>query len=185
MGLPWREASDDLASGWRRMTSPCQKNNYKRKVHAYRFLENSLDGTLLLAPKREHIKFTILFWKSTQSTCLENAAKFQKDSQTLDSDSYGQCKGSHGKRNPREIGCFRISTHGAAIIWLGDCIIRLFHFGWLKIQLERREYNWEDELYELVDEIVTDLSIKMIETVFVDWMNQLECLIDGHGDYVS
>jgi hypothetical protein len=36
-----------------------------------------------------------------------------------------------------------------------------------------------------VDEILTDLSIEMIETVFVDWMNLLQRLIDGNGDYVS
>jgi hypothetical protein len=60
-----------------------------------------------------------------------------------------------------------------------------FLFGWLKIQLERREYNGEDELYEVVDEILRGLSIEMIETVFVDWMNQLQRLIDGNGDHVS
>jgi histone-lysine N-methyltransferase SETMAR len=58
-------------------------------------------------------------------------------------------------------------------------------FGWLQTQLERREYNGEDELYEVVDEILTSLSIKMIETTFVDWMNRLQGLIDGNGDHVS
>jgi hypothetical protein len=43
----------------------------------------------------------------------------------------------------------------------------------------------EDELHEIVDEILTGLSIEMIETVFVDWMNRLQRLIDGNGDYVS
>jgi hypothetical protein len=62
---------------------------------------------------------------------------------------------------------------------------QLFLFGWLKTQLERREYNGEDELYKIMDEIMTGLSIEMIETVFVDWMNRLQRLIDGHGDYVS
>jgi hypothetical protein len=57
--------------------------------------------------------------------------------------------------------------------------------GWLKTQLEWREYNGEDELYEVVDEILTSLWIKMIETVFVDWMNRLQRLIDADGDYVS
>jgi histone-lysine N-methyltransferase SETMAR len=60
-----------------------------------------------------------------------------------------------------------------------------FLFGWLKTQLERREYNGEDELYEVVDEIFTSLSIEMIEAVFVDRMNRLRRLIDGNGDYVS
>jgi hypothetical protein len=55
----------------------------------------------------------------------------------------------------------------------------------LKTQLERREYNGEDELYKIVDEILTGLSIEMIETVFADWMNRLQPLIDGNGDYVS
>jgi hypothetical protein len=36
-----------------------------------------------------------------------------------------------------------------------------------------------------VDEILTGFSIEMIEAVFVDWMNRLQCFIDGNGDYVS
>jgi hypothetical protein len=52
MGLPWHEARDDLACIWYRITSPCQKDNCKRKVHADRFMGNSRDRTLLLAPKR-------------------------------------------------------------------------------------------------------------------------------------
>jgi hypothetical protein len=37
-----------------------------------------------------------------------------------------------------------------------------------------------------VGEILTGLSIEMIETVFVDWMNRLQRLIDGNGngDYI-
>jgi hypothetical protein len=31
MGRPWHEVSGSLASGWRRTTSPCQKDNCKRK----------------------------------------------------------------------------------------------------------------------------------------------------------
>jgi hypothetical protein len=48
--------------------------------------------------------------------------------------------------------------------------------------------NGEDELYELyelLNGILTDLSIEMIETIFLDWMNRLQRLIDGNGDYVS
>jgi hypothetical protein len=37
----------------------------------------------------------------------------------------------------------------------------------------------------VVDEILTGLSIEMIETVFADWMNRVERLIDGNGDYFS
>jgi hypothetical protein len=36
-----------------------------------------------------------------------------------------------------------------------------------------------------MDEILTGLSIEMIGTVFVDWMNRLQRLINGNGDYVS
>jgi hypothetical protein len=60
-----------------------------------------------------------------------------------------------------------------------------FLFDWVKTQLERREYNGEDELHEAVYEILTYLSIEMIETVFGDWMNRLGHLTDGNGDYVS
>jgi hypothetical protein len=63
-----------------------------------------------------------------------------------------------------------------------------FLFGWLKTQLQRRGYNGKGvsyELYEIMDEILTGLSIEMIETVFVDWINRFQRLIDGNGDYVS
>jgi hypothetical protein len=63
-----------------------------------------------------------------------------------------------------------------------------FSFRLAETQLERREYNGEDELYELrevVDAILTGLSIEMIETVFADWMNRFQRLIDGNSDYVS
>jgi hypothetical protein len=36
-----------------------------------------------------------------------------------------------------------------------------------------------------MDEILTGLSIEIVETVFVDWMNRLQRLIDGNGGYVS
>jgi hypothetical protein len=52
MGLPWHEARYYLAFGWRRTTSPCQEDNCERKAHADRFLGNSRDRTLLLAPKK-------------------------------------------------------------------------------------------------------------------------------------
>jgi hypothetical protein len=42
-----------------------------------------------------------------------------------------------------------------------------FLFGWLKTQLEPREYNGEDELYEIVDEILIGLSIEMIEAALL------------------
>jgi hypothetical protein len=58
-------------------------------------------------------------------------------------------------------------------------------FDWLKIQLERREYNGEDGLYKVADDLLTGLSIKMIETVFVEWMNRLQYLVDGNSDYIS
>jgi hypothetical protein len=108
-----------------------------------------------------------------------------KNSQTLDFDSSRQCKGSHSKGNPREIGRFPIQTHSTTTVQPGYCTIRLCLFGWLKIQLEWRQYNGKDELYEVVDEILRGISIEMIETVFVDWMNRLQRLIEGKGDYVS
>jgi hypothetical protein len=122
---------------------------------------------------------------SAESTRSDDADKFQRHSQTFDFHSYGQCKGSDGKGNPREIGYFPIQAHTAATVWPGYCTIRLFIFGWLETQLERRENNGEDEFYEVVDEILTGLSIEIIETVFIDWMNRRHRLIDGNGDYVS
>jgi hypothetical protein len=40
--------------------------------------------------------------------------------------------------------------------------------------------NGEDELSEVMDEILICLSIEII-----DWMNRLQRLIDGNGNYVS
>jgi hypothetical protein len=60
-----------------------------------------------------------------------------------------------------------------------------FPFGWLKTQLERREYNGKDELYEAMGEILTRPSIEMIETVFGDSMNRFQHLINGNGSDVS
>jgi branched-subunit amino acid aminotransferase/4-amino-4-deoxychorismate lyase len=43
-------------------------------------------------------------------------------------------------------------------------IARILHhptfFGWLKIQLEQRKLNRENELYEAMDEILTDRQSK-------------------------
>jgi hypothetical protein len=36
-----------------------------------------------------------------------------------------------------------------------------------------------------VDEILTGLSVEMIETIFIDWMNRFQGLIDENVDYVS
>jgi hypothetical protein len=113
---------------------------------------------------------------------LRKRNQIPKNLQILDFDSYVQCKSSHGKGNPREIGCFPIQMYAAATVEPGDCTIRVILFGWLKIPLEWREYNGEDELHEAVHEILTGFSIEMIETVFVDWMNRLQRLIDGNGD---
>jgi hypothetical protein len=128
-----------------------------------------------------HHSFVKKCWVHSLRKCSE----IPKNSRTLDLDSYGQYEGSQGKGNPREIGCFPIQTHGAATISPGYCTIPFFLFGWLKTQLEWRESNREDELYDVVYEIMTGLSIKMIETVSVDWMNRLQHLIDGNCDYVS
>jgi hypothetical protein len=47
---------------------------------------------------------------------LRKCSQIPKNSQTLDFNSSGQCKRSHGKGNPREIGCFPIQTHAAATV---------------------------------------------------------------------
>jgi hypothetical protein len=64
-------------------------------------------------------------------------------------------------------------------------------FDWLKTQPERRGYNGEDELYEshelyeALNEILTGLSIEMTPTVFVNWMNRIQHLINEKRDYIS
>jgi hypothetical protein len=56
------------------------------------------------------------FCEKVFSPLAQKMQQNSKNSQTLDFDSYGQCKGSHGKGNPRELGCFSIQTHAAATI---------------------------------------------------------------------
>jgi hypothetical protein len=126
-----------------------------------------------------------LFVKKCFIHSLRKRSQIPQNSQTLDFDSYKQCKGSRGKGDRSEIRCFPIQMHAAATAYSEYCAIQLFPFGWLKTQLERREHNGEDELYVVVDEILIGLSIEMIETVFVDWMNRLQRLIAGNGDCVS
>jgi hypothetical protein len=60
-----------------------------------------------------------------------------------------------------------------------------FLFGWLKTQLERRGYDRENEIDEVVDDILTGVLIKIIETVFAGWMYRLHRALDGNGEYVS
>jgi hypothetical protein len=66
------------------------------------------------------------FCEEMQSPLAPKMQPNFKDSQTFDFDSYAQCKGSHGKGNPREIGCFLIQTHAAATLYPGYCTVRLF-----------------------------------------------------------
>jgi hypothetical protein len=51
------------------------------------------------------------------------------------------------------------------VVWILHYPTFSFLFGWLKTQLERREYNGEDELYGALDEILIGI---LIEMVFVD-----------------
>jgi hypothetical protein len=131
------------------------------------------------------MRFSILLRRNAWSTRSEIAAQFQQNSQTIDFDSYGQRKGSHGKGNSGQTGCFPIQTHPITTVQPGYCTIRLFLFGWFKTQLERRGYDGEDGLYGVVDEILASPSIEMIKTVFGDWMDRLQRVIDGNGDYIS
>jgi hypothetical protein len=56
------------------------------------------------------------FCEEVPSPLAQKAQPNSKNSHTFDFDSYGQCKGSHGKGNPREIGCFSIQKHPAATV---------------------------------------------------------------------
>jgi hypothetical protein len=69
-------------------------------------------------------------------------------------------------------------------------IARILHYPVFSFRLAQNpagtgEYNGKDELYEVVDAILTDLPIEMTETVFVDWMIRLQRLINGNGDDIS
>jgi hypothetical protein len=83
MGLPWHKARDYLASGWRRTTSLCQKNNCKRKAHAHPFLGNSRDRTLCWLPRDSTLDSPFFLWRSDKSTPSENAVKSQKTRKPL------------------------------------------------------------------------------------------------------
>jgi hypothetical protein len=136
-------------------------------------------------PKDNTFDFPFFYEEVLSRLAQKMQQNFKQNRQTLGFDSHGRCKGSHDKGNSREIECFPIQMYATATVSPGYCAIRFFLFSWLKTQLEQRYYNREDELHEVVDEILTGISIEMIETVFFDWMNQLQRLIDGNGDCVS
>jgi hypothetical protein len=50
---------------------------------------------------------------------------------------------------------------------------------------DRRKYHGKGELHEMVDEILTSLSIEMIEIVSSDWMDRIQRVIDGNGEHVA
>jgi hypothetical protein len=56
------------------------------------------------------------FCEKVLSPLAQKMQPNSKNSQTLDLDSCEQCKGSHGKGNPREIGCFPIQSDAAATV---------------------------------------------------------------------
>jgi hypothetical protein len=59
------------------------------------------------------------FCEEVLSPLAQKIQPNSKTSQTPDFDSYGQCKGSHSKGNPREIGCFPIQMHATATVTHG------------------------------------------------------------------
>jgi histone-lysine N-methyltransferase SETMAR len=124
--------------------------------------------------------------RNGQSTRSENAAKLQKSSQTLGFDSYmDNIRVRTARATQEKLDVSRFKRTPLPPYSPDIAPSDFFLFGWLKTQLEQTEYNGENELYEVVNDILTGFSIKIIETVFVDWMNRLRRLIDGNGDYVS
>jgi hypothetical protein len=100
----------------------------------------------------------------------------------VDSDSYGQCKSSHGNAIQEKLDVSRFKRTPQPPYYPDIAPSGFFPFGLLKTQPEWREYNEENELYKAVDEILTGFSIEM---VFIDWMNRLQHLINENYDYVS
>jgi hypothetical protein len=68
------------------------------------------------------------FCKEVLSPLVQKMQPNFKTLKTLDFDSYGQCNGSYGKGDSREIGHFPIQMHAAATVWPRYCIIRFFSF---------------------------------------------------------
>jgi hypothetical protein len=59
-----------------------------------------------------------------------------------------------------------------------------FLFGWLKGELSSRSVRDISELFELVDEILSTLTMDTIPRVFANWIERLEQVISTNGDYV-
>jgi hypothetical protein len=59
-----------------------------------------------------------------------------------------------------------------------------FLFGWLKGELSSRSVGDINELFELVDEILSTLATDTITRVFANWIERLEQVISTNGDYV-
>jgi hypothetical protein len=137
--------------------------------HRYRFLGNSPDRTLLLAPKDSTLDSPFFYEEVLNASSIrsENAAKFRKTRKPLtlihmDNTRVHTARATQEKSDVSDSNARR-----------NHRIARMLHhptflFNWLKTALERKEFNGEDELHEVVDEILTSLSIEMIETVFVD-----------------
>jgi hypothetical protein len=92
------------------------KRQLQTKSICWSFCGEFTRSHTIAGSKRSHIRFTILLWRSAESTRSENAAKFQANPQTLDFESYRRRKVSRGKGDPRVIECFPIQMHAAATV---------------------------------------------------------------------
>jgi hypothetical protein len=115
--------------------------------------------------------------KKSQVRSLRQCSQIAKNSQKLDFNARVQTAWATQEKS--DVSRFKRTPHNPYIAPSDS-----FLFGWLTTQFERIECNAEDELYEVMGEILTGLSIEMIEAVFVDWMNRLQRLIHGKDDYI-
>jgi hypothetical protein len=84
--------------------------------NAYWSFSGEFTGSHTIAGPKNNILDSPFFYEEVFSPVAQKMQPNSKKLQVLDFNSYGQCKGAHGKGNPREIGCFPIQTRAAATV---------------------------------------------------------------------
>jgi hypothetical protein len=115
------------------------KGQLQAKAHADRFLGNSGNRTLFLAPRKSYIRFAILLRRSTESTRSENADKFQKTCKPLTLIHMDNARAHTAKATQEKSDVSRFKRTSQPPYSPDIVSSDFFIFGWLKAQFEQRE----------------------------------------------
>jgi hypothetical protein len=106
----------------------------------------------------------------------------------MDSSAHGQHKGLYGKSCFKCYARFEAQEEISTPMQSRHMSIRLFFSSWSHGKLQQQQLTDPDKLFELVDEILTSLSVGMIEncfeTGFIGWnklMHQMVTALSGYS----